>query len=77
MTTMGPFIRMPIPQDVWTMATNTAGGPTMNGMPDQLTLSLTVASGRQGLRANQGDVDRGAGPADGHRLLQLVRHPAS
>ncbi len=48
MTTMGPFIRMPIPQDVWTMATNTAGGPTMNGMPDQLTLSLTVAVGGKG-----------------------------
>ena len=26
MTTHGPFIRMPIPQDVWEMATNTAGG---------------------------------------------------
>src|SRR5208282_3742075 len=27
--TGGKFIRMPIPQDVWTMATNTAGGPTV------------------------------------------------
>jgi hypothetical protein len=44
-TTMGPFIRSPIPQDVWTMATNTAGGPTPNGKPDQLTMTLTVAKG--------------------------------
>jgi hypothetical protein len=34
----GKFIRMPIPQDVWAMATNTAGGSA-----DQLTMSLTVA----------------------------------
>ncbi len=39
------FIRHPIPQDVWTMATNTAGGATPNGKPDQLVLSLTVAKG--------------------------------
>ncbi len=37
-TTKGNFIRMPIPQDVWDMATNTAGGAG-----DQLTLGLTVA----------------------------------
>jgi hypothetical protein len=38
LTTLGGnFINMPIPQDIWTMATNTAGGT------DQLTLSLTVA----------------------------------
>ncbi len=37
-TTKGNFIRMPIPQDVWDMATNTAGGTG-----DQLTLGLTVA----------------------------------
>ncbi len=37
-TTKGNFIRMPIPQDVWDMATNTAGGAS-----DQLTLGLTVA----------------------------------
>jgi hypothetical protein len=37
-STGGKFIRMPIPQDVWDMATNTAGGTT-----DQLTLGLTVA----------------------------------
>jgi hypothetical protein len=42
-TTNGPFIRMPIPQDVWATATNTAGGTTPNNMPDQLVLNLTVA----------------------------------
>jgi hypothetical protein len=47
MTTNGPFIRMPIPQDVWEMATNTAGG-IVNGKPDQLTLGLTVAKGGVG-----------------------------
>jgi hypothetical protein len=41
--TGGKFIRMPIPQDIWTMATNTAGGATPSGMPDTLTVSLTVA----------------------------------
>ncbi len=41
--TGGPFIRHPIPQDVWTIATNTAGGPTPNNMPDRLQLSLVVA----------------------------------
>ncbi len=40
MTTGGKFIRMPIPEDVWEMATNTAGGKA-----DQLTMSLTVAKG--------------------------------
>ncbi|HEX4462399.1 MAG TPA: hypothetical protein VIA18_30690 [Polyangia bacterium] len=38
-STGGKFIRMPIPQDVWEQATNTAGGA------DKLTLTLTVASG--------------------------------
>jgi hypothetical protein len=37
--TGGKFIRHPIPQDVWDMATNSAGGA------DQLTVSLTVARG--------------------------------
>jgi hypothetical protein len=41
--TTGKFIRMPIPQDVWDMATNTAGGQA-----DQLTVSLTVAKGGMG-----------------------------
>lgn len=45
--TGGKFIRHPIPQDVWTMATNTAGGATPNGMPDQLVVRLTVAQGGQ------------------------------
>jgi hypothetical protein len=48
MTTMGPFIRMPIPQDVWAIATNTAGGVTSNNQPDQLMLSLTIAKGGVG-----------------------------
>jgi hypothetical protein len=40
-----PFANHPIPQDVWAAATNTAGGLTPNGMPDQLTMSLVVARG--------------------------------
>jgi hypothetical protein len=36
----GKFIRMPIPQDVWDMASNTAAGKA-----DQLTVKLTVAKG--------------------------------
>jgi hypothetical protein len=39
------FIRNPIPQDVWNVATNSAGGLTSNAMPDQLTMSLVVARG--------------------------------
>jgi hypothetical protein len=46
--TGGKFIRHPIPQDVWAMATNTAGGATPNKMPDQLIVSLVVAKGGQG-----------------------------
>jgi hypothetical protein len=46
--TGGPFIRSPIPQDVWDMATNTAGGPTPNNMPDQLLLSVVIAKSGQG-----------------------------
>ena len=46
--TMGKYIRAPIPQDVWAMATETAGGPTPNGKTDALTLSLVVAKGGQG-----------------------------
>jgi len=48
MQTGGPYIRAPIPQDVWAMATNTAGGPTPNKMVDQLTINLVVAKGGQG-----------------------------
>jgi len=42
--TGGKFIRMPIPQDVWDMATNTAGGSA-----DQLTVKLVavVVAGRE------------------------------
>jgi hypothetical protein len=40
-----PFLRHPIPQDVWSAATNTAGGQTPNNMPDKLVLKLTVAKG--------------------------------
>ena len=38
-----PFVHHPIPQDVWDMATNSAGGPTPTGVTDQLVVSLTVA----------------------------------
>jgi len=38
--TGGKFIRHPIPQDIWDMATDTAGGKS-----DQLTMSLTIARG--------------------------------
>jgi hypothetical protein len=41
--TSGPFIRMPIPQDVWATATNSAGGTTPSNQPDQLVFTLTVA----------------------------------
>lgn len=37
-----PFIRHPIPQSIWNMATNSAGGA------DKLTVKLTVAKGGQG-----------------------------
>ena len=45
--TGGKFVRHPIPQDVWAMATDTAGGTTPNKMTDKLTVSLVVASGGQ------------------------------
>ncbi len=41
--TGGPFIRHPIPQDIWAMATNTAGGKAPDGSPDKLIVKLTVA----------------------------------
>jgi hypothetical protein len=43
----GNFIRHPIPQDVWEMATNTAGG-VINGTLDRLTMSITLAKNGQG-----------------------------
>ncbi len=45
--TGGKFIRHPIPQDVWAMATDSAGGKAPNVGADQLTLKLTVAQGGQ------------------------------
>jgi hypothetical protein len=42
-----PMSRHPIPQDAWTMATNSAGGPTLDGSPDRLTMRLTVAKDGQ------------------------------
>ncbi|HMU41048.1 MAG TPA: hypothetical protein PKE31_18730 [Pseudomonadota bacterium] len=47
-TTKGPFIRHPIPQDVWEMATNSAGGKTASGTPEQLTVKVTLARGGVG-----------------------------
>lgn len=43
MQTGGDYIRAPIPQDVWAMATGTAGGPLPGGGTDKLTVSLVVA----------------------------------
>jgi len=43
LTTGSNFVRSPIPQDVWDMATNTASGPS-----DAITVSLTVAKGGVG-----------------------------
>jgi len=44
-TTGGKFIRSPIPQDVWDMATNTAGALTISGQPDPLIVQLVVEQG--------------------------------
>lgn len=41
--TGGSFIRHPIAQDAWTQATDTAGGTTLTGDPDTLTVKLTIA----------------------------------
>lgn len=43
--TGGKFIRHPIPQDVWAMATDSAGGTTQSGAPNQLTVKLWVEQG--------------------------------
>ncbi len=45
--TGGKFIHHPIPQDVWDMATNTAG-TVIHGARDKLVVSVTVASNQQG-----------------------------
>ncbi len=42
-STAGNFIRHPIPQDVWDMATNSAGGLTPDGKQDKLTVKLTIS----------------------------------
>lgn len=47
-TTKGPFIRHPIPQDIWDLATNSAGGRTPSGQPERLTIKLTIAKGGVG-----------------------------
>jgi hypothetical protein len=46
--TGGTFIRHPIPENVWSAATNTAGGPTPGGTIDKLQVSLVVAKAGQG-----------------------------
>jgi hypothetical protein len=43
-TTGGKFVRHPIPQDVWEMATQSIAAPTMAG-PDKLSVRLTVSRG--------------------------------
>ena len=43
--TGGPFIRHPIPQDVWDMATKSAGTATTKGVADKLTVKLIVEKG--------------------------------
>ncbi len=45
MQTGGKFIRMPVPEDVWEQATNSAGGTLPDGSADTLKLELTVAKG--------------------------------
>ena len=47
-TTGGKFIRHPIPQDVWTAATNTAGGLAPDGTRDKLVVKVTLAKGGMG-----------------------------
>lgn len=42
-TTGDPMVRHPVPQGAWTMATNSAGGVTLDNTPDRVTLRLTVA----------------------------------
>lgn len=42
-TTGTPMIRHPVPQDAWTMATNSAGAATLDQQPDLLVLRVTVA----------------------------------
>jgi hypothetical protein len=41
--TGGNMVRHPIPQDAWAMATNSAGGKTLDNLPDKVELSITIA----------------------------------
>lgn len=41
--TGGPMVRHPIPQGAWAMGTNSAGGNTLNNMPENLIMRLTIA----------------------------------
>ncbi len=43
----GKFIRHPIPQDIWDIATNTAG-TLIQGQRDRLTMTLTIAKNGKG-----------------------------
>lgn len=43
-----PFRRHPIPQDIWQIATDTAGGATPDGTPDKLKVSLVVEKNGMG-----------------------------
>ena len=45
--TGGKFVHHPIPEDVWDMATNTAG-TMIHGVRDALVVSVTIASGGKG-----------------------------
>jgi hypothetical protein len=38
-----PFVRHPIPQSVWAAATDSAGGPTVDGSVDRLVARVTIA----------------------------------
>src|SRR5690606_6925243 len=41
--TSGTFRRHPIPQGAWAMATNSAGGKTLNNTSEDLVMRLTIA----------------------------------
>ena len=43
----GKFIRHPIPQDIWDIATNSAGGATTDGSSERIVIKLTVAKDGQ------------------------------
>ena len=66
----GKFIRHPIPQDVWTAATNSAGGT------DKLTLQVTVAKAGLGYGPMTQTWSVAPGLLSRRHLLQLVRYAA-